>query len=176
MYAKNNKKEYFVVEFNVEGTGFTTDKSNNKVKVVVKPLAKQELITITPTPGSTTSYSMGFKYYPGTMVTTTAGDGSIIEKEESASITMDELNKGITLFSKDGCGRCTFAAKYLTENKIVYKEVNISKNKADQRVMWEVLEKAGMQGTSVQTPVIVVDGKVNYQVSDLQSFLVGLKR
>lgn len=178
-HAKNNTKESLVVEFTLEGSGFISDKGNN-IKVVVKPLAKQEIATITPIPGQTASYGMGFKYYKGnTIAASISGDtgGPSVQKQEiPATITPDDLNSGITLFTKDGCGRCSYAVKYLKDNNIPYREVNITKNKADANVMWRSLEKAGMGSSSVQTPVIVVDGKANFQINDMKTFLSTLKK
>ena len=83
--------------------------------------------------------------------------------------------KGILVFSKNGCGRCTYAHNYLEKNKLDFKEINISTSSANKDFFWDTLRKSGFNKRTVKTPVLVVDGKVHSHLPDLKGFLKDLK-
>lgn len=172
-YAKNNVRDAMTVEINIEGTGFTCNVPL-PAKVDLRSYEKKFLIKLTLDPSGNSNYSVSYKTYKkaaapaGPVIT---GTGS---KVTMGPQDRPELKKGIVVFSKDGCGKCQYAINYLNEKKIPYKELNISKDEADQKYMWQVLMESGFNATSVQTPVIMVNGKAHYNM-DIKAFLAELK-
>lgn len=87
-----------------------------------------------------------------------------------------ELNKGIVIFSKDGCSRCKMSIDYLLKNKVDFQVVNISKNEKYRNLMWKTIRSNGENLKRVPTPVIIVDGKLYHSFKDLKGFLKKLKK
>jgi len=81
------------------------------------------------------------------------------------------FSQEITMYTMNGCARCASAKDYFNKNGIKYKEYS-TENDADNNRMWSVLWNAGLgNGESVTMPVIIVDGKVNYSIPNLSTFL-----
>lgn len=85
----------------------------------------------------------------------------------------DNINKnpGITLYTKPGCGRCTQAKDYLRSLDISYTEVNLTKKSSDVDAMWAGLRAQGFKGGSVQTPIVMREGKYYHEIPDVRKFL-----
>lgn len=170
-YAKSNVREAMTLEMNVEGTGFTCSVSLPAV-VDLKSYEKKLILKITLDPSGNSNYSVSYKSYKKG-----AGGPKITSVDAKVSEPQAErpgLKKGVVVFSKDGCGKCQYAVKYLKENNIKFQEINISKSEDDQSLMWKMLMEDGFADTYVQTPVILVNGKANYNM-DLKAFLATLK-
>ncbi|MBK7787489.1 MAG: glutaredoxin [Saprospiraceae bacterium] len=170
-YAKSNVREAMTLEMNVEGTGFTCSVPLPAV-VDLKSYEKKLILKITLDPSGNSNYSVSYKSYKKG-----AGGPKITSVDAKVSEPQAErpgLKKGVVVFSKDGCGKCQYAVKYLKENNIQFQEINISKSEDDQSLMWKMLMEDGFADTYVQTPVILVNGKANYNM-DLKAFLATLK-
>ena len=165
-YAKSGTREPMTVEMTVEGTGFTTSVPMPAI-ANLKAFEKQEIVKITLDPSGASSYSVSYKQYK-----TGQNPGKISAPKTVAD--RPEHKKGIVIFSKHGCGKCTYAVNNLKERSIPFTEINISKNEDDENYFWKVLKDAGFNGSSVQTPVIMIDGKVHYDM-DIRSFVAGIK-
>ena len=130
------------------------------------------ILKITLDPSGNSNYSISYKSYKkgagGPKIT------SVDAKVSEPKAERPGLRKGVVVFSKDGCGKCQYAVKYLKENNIQFQEINISKSEDDQSLMWKMLMEDGFADTYVQTPVILVNGKANYNM-DLKAFLATLK-
>ena len=170
-YAKSNVREAMTLEMNVEGTGFTSSVPLPAV-VDLKSYEKKLILKITLDPSGNSNYSVSYKSYKkgagGPKIT------SVDAKVSEPKAERPGLKKGIVVFSKDGCGKCQYAVKYLKENNIQFQEINISKSEDDQSLMWKMLMEDGFADNYVQTPVILVNGKANYNM-DLKAFLATLK-
>ncbi|MBP6398864.1 MAG: glutaredoxin [Saprospiraceae bacterium] len=170
-YAKSNVREAMTLEMNVEGTGFTSSVALPAV-VDLKSYEKKLILKITLDPSGNSNYSVSYKSYKkgagGPKIT------SVDAKVSEPKAERPGLKKGIVVFSKDGCGKCQYAVKYLKENNIQFQEINISKSEDDQSLMWKMLMEDGFADNYVQTPVILVNGKANYNM-DLKAFLATLK-
>jgi glutaredoxin len=163
--AKSLSRDAIIVEINVTGSGFTTNVSL-PTKIELKAFEKKEAVKITL--GESASYSISYKVTKS-MPNTTNTTNTTAQK-----IERKDLEKGIIVFSKDGCGKCTYAKNYLKDKGKTFKEVNISLSEDDQNYMWQKLQEAGFSGGSVQTPVIMIDGKMHFNM-DLKLFLADLK-
>ncbi len=170
-YAKSNVREAMTLEMNVEGSGFTSSVPLPAV-VDLKSYEKKLILKITLDPSGNSNYSISYKSYKkgagGPKIT------SVDAKVSEPNAERPGLRKGVVVFSKDGCGKCQYAVKYLKENNIQFQEINISKSEDDQSLMWKMLMEDGFADTYVQTPVILVNGKANYNM-DLKAFLATLK-
>lgn len=170
-YAKSNVREAMTLEMNVEGSGFTSSVPLPAV-VDLKSYEKKLILKITLDPSGNSNYSISYKSYKkgagGPKIT------SVDAKVSEPKAERPGLRKGVVVFSKDGCGKCQYAVKYLKENNIHFQEINISKSEDDQSLMWKMLMEDGFADTYVQTPVILVNGKANYNM-DLKAFLATLK-
>lgn len=170
-YAKSNVREAMTLEMNVEGTGFTCSVPLPAI-VDLKSYEKKLILKLTLDASGNSNYSVSYKTYKkgagGPKITSVGAKISEPKPERT------ELKKGLVVFSKDGCGKCQYAVKYLKENNIKFQEINISKSEDDQSLMWKMLMEDGFSDTYVQTPVFLVDGKAHYNM-DLKSFLATLK-
>ena len=59
----------------------------------------------------------------------------------------------VTVYSTQACPFCHMAKDFLKENKIEFKDVDVS---ADQEGLKEMMEKSGQTGV----PVLDIDGKI----------------
>jgi len=61
-------------------------------------------------------------------------------------------NKRVVVFSTPSCPHCNTAKRYLKENKIRFKDVDVSKDRA---AAFDMIRKTGQQGV----PVILVNNR-----------------
>lgn len=98
-------------------------------------------------------------------------------KVASHKITKDsKLDKGIVVFSKDGCSRCKLTVDYFIKNNVDFTLVNISESRDHKQLMWKTIRDGGENLKRVSTPVILVEGKVFHQFKNLKGFLKTLKK
>lgn len=96
-------------------------------------------------------------------------------KKEHQLTDYNKLNEGVVIFDKDECSRCEQTILFCAENDIDFKLLNISESQDNAGLMWQLLEAVGYEEENVQTPVIIVRGKVTYNHEDLGEFLKALK-
>lgn len=87
-----------------------------------------------------------------------------------------QLDKGIVVFSKNGCSRCKLTIDYFAKNEVPFQVINISTNKENSSLMWKTLRNNGEKINRVSTPVILVEGKPHHKFKDLKKFLKELKK
>jgi glutaredoxin len=167
-YAKSNIREVITVEMNLEGKGFTTSVPL-PISVELRSYEKKEVVKIT-LDQSGSSYNVSYKTIKGKKP---AGAKSSFVSNEDLDELTKKHEKGIVVFSKDGCGKCTFTKNFLNDKKLPYHELNLS-NSLNMEFLSKKLSAAGFSGGSFQTPVIMIDGKVHYNM-DLKPFLEGIK-
>ncbi len=171
LIAHNSSNSPIEVEIALTLRGITASKEAPIVEMVDGQGSK-EMVTLKQT-GSPASYSYSTSYSVRHMEPMNEGTNETRGSEVSIHST-DELiipEKGIIVFSKNGCGRCTYAHNYLAKNNVDFKEINISTKSENADFFWDTLRKSGYNKKSVQTPVIVVDGKVHTKMSNLKEFL-----
>ena len=59
----------------------------------------------------------------------------------------------VTIYSTPTCPYCDMAKRYLKENKVEYKEIDVSK---DTKAATEMVEKSGQMGV----PVLDINGEI----------------
>jgi glutaredoxin len=77
--------------------------------------------------------------------------------------------KKIEVYTEPSCQNCEYSINYLKNNKIDYKEYSTS-NSSYKANMSKILQAAGSTA-NVKLPVIVIDGKPYYNISNIQTFL-----
>lgn len=87
-----------------------------------------------------------------------------------------DINKGITVFSKDGCPRCHFTVSYMMDNNVEFNYVNISNGDDERRLMWTFLKQKNPQLKTVTLPVIMVDGRIVYDIENLQRTVTAIHK
>jgi uncharacterized protein YkwD/glutaredoxin len=86
----------------------------------------------------------------------------------------NNATRKIEVYTMVGCPNCTYAIKYLQNNKIPFTEFNTNEA-ANNSKMWTALSKSGkFKGGSIGMPVIVVDGDVNFSIPNLAGFMANL--
>jgi len=157
------------------------------------PKETKEIVLLKPKPNSNYSYSYKVKYKVSQTVTLESSapvvaeaDNSPQESKEATSKSVEkkvsnktsnnlDIDNSIIVFSKSNCGRCTRTIEYLKTNNIKFTEKSITKSKKNRKELNNHLFESGFKGGSFSTPVIVVDGKVNYNIEKLDTFLSKLK-
>lgn len=116
---------------------------------------------------------------PKTMGAQTGAKEEDAKMEVSEIVESDlegsELEEGLIVFSKNRCGRCARTVEFLRSNHIPFTDKNISDNPEDKEQMTKLMFSNGFEGGRFTTPVIVVDGKVHYNIKNLGRFLSGLQ-
>lgn len=98
------------------------------------------------------------------------GTSSMASKVPNKGTEIKELTKGIVMFDKTGCGRCTMAGNYLFDHGVKFKVLNIGKEE-NQQLMNQMMREQGFKGGRFQTPVLVVDGVISHSHKNLNKFL-----
>jgi glutaredoxin len=86
---------------------------------------------------------------------------------------LSKINTGIVIFDNTDCPRCQRSTAYLLDNNVPFKLLNITDNKKNHKLMWDLLEAQGVTGT-INTPVILVEGELSWSHEDLPAFLKSL--
>ena len=63
------------------------------------------------------------------------------------------MAKKVTIYTTPECTYCKAAKEFFKENKVSYKEIDVSKN---QKAAKEMVDKSGQMGV----PVILIDDKI----------------
>jgi uncharacterized protein YkwD/glutaredoxin len=82
------------------------------------------------------------------------------------------LHAQIKVYTMNGCSRCSYAVKYLTENNIAFTELNTTTNQANNSAMWALL--ADKASGRITMPVIDNNGEVAFSIPDLDKYLKNL--
>lgn len=161
IYAQNNRKEAVELTISADIKGFTSDKTF-PYKININANSKVWILTLTEAKGVENSYHFNLSYsIPKQIIS----EGTISDKTRFTDIELDPSI--VNIFTKDGCGRCAFAVKYLTDNKIKFNELNTTVHHPNNAMMFDKLEAAGFKGGSVTMPVIVYKDKVYYNIQDM---------
>lgn len=80
-------------------------------------------------------------------------------------------SKKIDIYTLAGCGICTKSIQYMNQHNIKYTEYPTEKDE-NMNAMFSLLCKSGCSAnTEITGPVFVVDGKVYYNIKNLDDFL-----
>ncbi len=90
--------------------------------------------------------------------------------QEKELTSIENIDKGIVIFNKNGCKRCIYTTNYLTENNIDYKLINTSIKK-NNLLMWQMLRQNNVLAQSVRMPIVFIDGKLVNSQGDIGEFL-----
>lgn len=183
-YAISSIDEPIEFTFNMALSGATADVKLPISKVLHKG-EKTLLTKVTIDPNVEWSYETSSSYKKVRKIVATPTKDMTGDKTTGKTGNADETNRRFTavqmntqkinLFTKDGCGRCSFVKEYLDKNKISYVELNTSMHQPNNELMFAELEKAGFTGGSVTMPVVVYKGKLSYSIQNLQAFVETLK-
>lgn len=86
-----------------------------------------------------------------------------------------KFEQGIVVFSRDGCARCAYATGYLMQNKVDFTLLNFTQHPEYGAYMWDKLREQGVIDRQVDTPVIMVNGKLSHSHENLKQFVRALK-
>lgn len=172
----------------ITSSGFGLKKEETFTEVITAN-SQKEMVTLVPAPGRKCTYSANLSYTTTNKTqksSTAIGSGPAPKRQAQKPVAAPTAKpkakpvadanplsgkKGIVVYSKQGCGRCDFVTKYLSENNIPFQDLNITTDKAADQQMAKVLFANGFKGGSFTTPVITVDEEVHYNIKDLRGFL-----
>ena len=161
MYAENSGNEAYKIELIINSKGFKHTRECPIIETV-PPGVKLYLTSLIAKKEEAAEYSINLKYAP------THPSG---KRQIDSDVSDIDLSEGIFVFSKQGCGRCKAVEKYMIDNDIEFTKLDISKNSGDAALMWKQLWDSGFSGNEVNTPVIVVNGDIHYNLNDYNKLL-----
>lgn len=168
VYAENNSNSTVELKILAEIHGYTAEVSF-PYTVRVDANSKALAFVLTQISGVEQSYNLSVSY------SVPRANPIKATSTEHSKTTGIEINPSkINIFTKDGCGRCSFATKYLNDKNIPYLELNTSIHYPNSTLMFNKLEEAGFKGGSVTMPVIVYQDKVYYNISNIAELLESL--
>lgn len=189
LIGKNTTDQDQEITLQITSEGLGLNKKET-IEKVIPAHSNLELILMTPEAGKAWTYKTALSYkaiaeekietpeavhesYKRTTQETHTKTTHIETSEANPDITQSDK---IIVYTKNGCGRCSFVVKYLKENNIPYEELNITNNEKNNKQMSKDLFASGFKGGGFTTPAVVVDGEVFYNIKDLQSFVSQLKK
>ncbi len=178
--ARNVGKVSYLVTLNIDAEGMTVS-PGIKVEGIVPAGYMKELATLEPKPGVGWSYGydVSFIEYKGAL----PGDKDPDQQNEASISAMEvpvpskpsELSTApIIVYTRNGCGRCSFVKKEMKEKQIEFEEVDINGGSDEANNMWKLLRESGFTGTTVTMPVVKVNGELHYNIKDLAGFVDSL--
>ena len=171
--AKNTAKTQheIVLTLNVENMkGY-----KKPIKKLVPANSTVEVVKLSFIKGKVSRYSANFSYVSKPTAKEIAYKKKLLKAKESEEIS--DLSKGIVVFSKDGCTRCHYVTSYLLDNEIDFIFLNTSENRRYNALMWDLVrqKKPGFTANSVTMPVVLIDGEMSYNMTDLKAFVKSLE-
>lgn len=165
-YLKNNMQKQVEITLNLNVTNLRGH-NNAPMTRVVAAADSVRLIMLAPVPNARWSYKYTYmRHYDG-------------DKEAKAidllGTTKEEFDSSVLVFDKNGCSRCDRTLAYLDENKVPHHILNISADERNRDLMYQYLIEQGFNASVVTTPVIVIKGKVYYDIPNLSQFLKKIK-
>ena len=173
--ARNIGKISYLVKLNIEAEGMIVS-PGIEVEGVVPPGYMKEMATLEPKPGVAWSYgyNVSFVEYKGQPSTTSNDQQEDLNQTSNSTVEIpippapSELSSApIIVYTREGCGRCSFIKKELKENKIDFFEVDVNDGSAEANNMWKLLRDTGFTGTTVTMPVVKINGELHYNIKDM---------
>lgn len=170
--AKNNRNVQYELTLTITPTNLSGYK--DPIKKLVPANSTVELTKLYFIKNKKGGFKYNYSFEPSMTENEIAERGKRLG--ENAASQISDINKGIVVFSQDGCPRCHFTTSYLLENNIDFRYINTSDNDDQNKLMWKLLKKDNSQLTSVTLPVILVDGKISYNIQDLKETVHNLNQ
>ena len=168
--VKNNTSERQEVSLTITGNGF--EKIKTPVTKNVNKAAIIEFVTLKPTSKSGIQFSSNYTYISKPTDEEMKAKSKKLETKKPDSAI--DFSKGIIVFTKTRCPRCTKILNYLLDHNIVFTHMNITENQEYNNLMWKKLEENKVSNEIVM-PVIMINGKLTHSHQDLDSFLKKIK-
>jgi glutaredoxin len=174
----NNTSTGFYVMLTITGSGFSMDRENG-MEQYVPAHSEKRLAILTPGAGGMDCH-MKARYSDQSF----SGEHHYVRQQSQKSsevpVTAQTLasapfQKGITIFTQNNCSRSQYSREFLRKNYVNFTDYNVSNNNRHMDMMWKELEASGYWGTSINAPVVIVDGQVYQNIPNLREFLEGLK-
>ncbi|MBK6365506.1 MAG: hypothetical protein IPL63_09980 [Saprospiraceae bacterium] len=165
LVGKNNLDEAVEITLKLTYSGFVT-KDTFPLKKVLKAKEEITLVTLNKPPQTECEYSTSVSYKK------VANAGKRINRTTGIQINTTKIN----VFTRDDCARCKFVIDEFEKNKVVYLELNTTLAPSNKELMFEKLKEVGFKGNTVQMPVVVYNGEVFYNITDLQAFVKKYKK
>lgn len=162
LFAENTSDEIYNIELTVISTGFKHIK-NYPILESIQPGEKKYITQMIAKKNEEASYKISLAYSKAQV--------KKVAKERIGEISSTDISKGVVIFTKDGCGRCKSVERFVKENKIEHTLLNITKNPSTNSLMWRTLADSGYTKQTVQTPVLVINGKIHYNVNNYNSLI-----
>lgn len=89
---------------------------------------------------------------------------------------LKNMSEGIVVFSKDGCSRCHYTTSFLLNNEIDFRLINTSTNNSLNKLMWELVKAKTPSIEKLTMPVILVKGKLSYNIENLKEMVSNLNK
>lgn len=145
----------------------------NPVKAVIPPQTTRQIAELKKVPNEYVNLKWKFshKAIPFKRTPQPKADNS----RESILSKLKVTEKDIVVFIKDDCDICDVVTSYLNENKVTFKQINVSKNPDSHRFMWDLVKLENPKAQKVSIPVFLVKGKLSYNETDIKGFVQGIK-
>lgn len=183
--ARNTGKVSYLVTLTINSKGMNVT-PGAEVEAVVPAGYMKEMATLTPRPGEGWSYGydVSFTEYAGEpLKTPSSAPGQPEAPNTSSTIPAApvtpkaELSSApIIVYTQAGCGRCASVKSQMKAKGITYEEVDVNSGSPEVVNMWKQLRDGGFTGESVTMPVVKVDGKLHYNIKDLNGFVSSLNK
>ncbi len=157
--AKNNSDKDYEVTLSANCPQYNFSKSM-PVTQRISAYDEVEMVRLDPKPNASTACKFSFNYTP---------------VKQKSNYTQSISSQNIQMFVVHECPRCKTAKELMIKNSLYYRERNVTLDKNEELLMWELLKKHGYHDTYVTTPVIYYKNKLYYNINNLETFIANLK-
>lgn len=96
------------------------------------------------------------------------------EMKQALVNSIDGLGSGITVFTKEGCGRSAYVMNQMIVKNIPFKELETSNNDFNGRLMWSLIRIENPEVKEIRFPILLIDGQLTYKIDDLKAYTKAL--
>ncbi len=165
LFLLNKTKQEQEVQLTVEYSGCTSAEP----KQVAKKLTageKSYAMTLNIVQGSPCMYRSSIQITGKTVYDPASPDLPV-----SPTLVSELVENQVNIFTKKGCSRCKYVLEQLKVRKIPFKEFDTSGIPAHNLLMFDLLRQNGYSKNSVDMPVVVSKGKIEYNLPNLDQWV-----
>lgn len=165
LFLLNKTKQEQDVQLTVEYSGCTS----SEAKQVARKLAAAEksyVMTLNIVQGTPCMYRSSIQITGETPYDPASPNLPVL-----ATPVSELVENQVNIFTKKGCSRCKYVLDQLKARKIAFKEFDTSGVPAHNLLMFDLLRQNGYSKNSVDMPVVLSKGKIEYNLANLDQWV-----
>ncbi|SDB26077.1 Glutaredoxin [Flavobacteriaceae bacterium MAR_2010_188] len=144
------------------------------ITILIPAKSTIKIVDLTKVPNERNDVKMKFSHKPHP----NEAEAKTYNKKIKADLLsqIGASDKGIVVFVKPECSRCTELSTLLKDKSLEFKQLNVKEKPEVNGQMWKLLRTDFPSVKSISMPVVSVDGELFYEIVDLKKFVETLNQ